>query len=303
MDFSVTILGSGSATPTLYRNPTAQLINISEQYFLIDCAEGTQLQLRKYKLKFNKIDHIFISHLHGDHYLGLVGLISSFHLLGRERELHIYSPEGLEAIVRMQLEASQTFLRYKLIFHAVDTTESEVIFENKLLTVTTIPLRHRIACAGYLFREATKERKLIKECIKEYAIPLAAMPKLKRGEDVTLEDGSVLKSEEVTKAAPLAKSYAFCSDTKFSYDIAKLVQGVNLLYHEATFLEALAARAKTTHHSTAKQAATVAKVAEVGKLLIGHFSARYTRSEEHVKEAKEVFENVVAVNDGDKFVV
>ena len=299
MKFEITILGCGSATPTLVRNPTSQVVNIMERYMMIDCAEGTQLQLRKYQVAFQKIDHIFISHLHGDHYLGLVGLISSFHLFGRNKTLHIYGPADLEQIIFDQLKASKTFLCYEIAFHSLASNSSELIFEDSILEVHTIPLKHRIYCNGFLFKEKKKERRLSKDLITEYNIPVEMMPKLKKGEDPIGTGWGDLKNQDLTLPAHKSRSYAFCSDTSYSESIVPLIQNVDVLYHESTFLNDMKDRAKSTFHSTAKQAASIAKMANVSLLLLGHYSARYTASSEFEKEAKEVFTNVKGVKDGD----
>jgi len=294
MKFEVTILGCGSATPTLLRNPTSQVVNVMERYMMIDCAEGTQLQLRKYKVAFQKIDHIFISHLHGDHYLGLVGLISSFHLFGRNKRLHIYGPVELEQIVFAQLKASKTFLCYQIEFHPLSSTSSELIFEDSIVEVHTIPLRHRIYCNGFLIKEKKKDRRLSKELINKFNIPVEMMSKLKKG-----EDWGELKNQELTLPSHKSRAYAFCSDTRYSESIVPLIKNVDLLYHESTFLDDLKDKAKSTFHSTAKQAAEIAQAANVTSLLLGHYSARYKSSSEFEKEASEIFENVKAVEDGD----
>ena len=299
MKFEITILGCGSATPTLVRNPTSQVVNIMERYMMIDCAEGTQLQLRKYQVAFQKIDHIFISHLHGDHYLGLVGLVSSFHLFGRNKTLHIYGPADLEQIIFDQLKASKTFLCYEIAFHSLASNSSELIFEDSILEVHTIPLKHRIYCNGFLFKEKKKERRLSKELITKYNIPVEMMPKLKKGEDPIGTGWGDLKNQDLTLPAHKSRSYAFCSDTSYSESIVPLIQNVDVLYHESTFLNDMKDRAKSTFHSTAKQAASIAKMANVSLLLLGHYSARYTASSEFEKEAKEVFTNVKGVKDGD----
>ena len=299
MKFEITILGCGSATPTLVRNPTSQVVNVMERYMMIDCAEGTQLQLRKYKVAFQKIDHIFISHLHGDHYLGLVGLISSFHLFGRSKTLHIYGPADLERIIFDQLKASKTFLCYQVEFHSLDSDKSELIFEDSILEVHTIPLKHRIYCNGFLFKEKKKERRLSKELITKYNIPVEMMPKLKKGEDPIGLGWEGIKNQDLTLPEHRSRSYAFCSDTSYSESIVPLIQNVDVLYHESTFLNDMKDRAKSTFHSTAQQAANIALLANVDSLLLGHYSARYNSSIDFEKEAKEVFENVKAVRDGD----
>ena len=298
MKFEITILGCGSATPTLLRNPTSQVVNIMERYMMIDCAEGTQLQLRKYKIAFQKIDHIFISHLHGDHYLGLVGLVSSFHLFGRSKILHIYGPKDLEQIIFNQLKASKTFLCYQIEFHPLVNDSSELIFEDAILEVHTIPLKHRIYCNGFLFKEKEKDRKLSKHLIDKYSIPVEMMPKLKKG-----EDWGTIKNEKLTLEPNKPRKYAFCSDTIYTESIIPLIQGVDLLYHESTFLDDMKDRAKSTFHSTAKQAAKIGQLANVKSILLGHYSARYISSAEFEYEAKEVFKNVKAVEDGDVFTI
>ncbi|MDG2226233.1 MAG: ribonuclease Z [Flavobacteriales bacterium] len=294
MKFEITILGCGSATPTLARNPTSQVVNIMDRYMLIDCAEGTQIQLRKYKVAFQKIDHIFISHLHGDHYLGLVGLISSFHLFGRNKTLHIYGPTDLERIIFDQLKVSSTFLGYPIEFHPLVNDCSELIFEDNIVEVFTIPLKHRIYCNGFLFKEKKKERRLSKALIAKYKIPVEMMTRLKKG-----EDWGSLKNEELTLSPHKERSYAFCSDTCFTETIVPIIKGVNLLYHESTFLNDMKDRAKSTFHSTAKQAAKIALLAGVDSLLLGHYSARYKSTNEFEVEAKQIYSFVQAVKDGD----
>ena len=299
MKFEVTILGCGSATPTLFRNPTAQVVNVMERHLLLDCGEGTQIQLRKSKISFQKIDHIFISHLHGDHYLGLVGLLSSFHLFGREKPISVYGPKGLKEIVTVQLKHSGTYLGYTINFIELESKEKELIFEDKILEVYTIPLNHRIYCNGFLIREKEKERKLSKELITKYKIPVEMMPRLKRGEDWEKEDGKVIANKYLTLAPPSPRSYAFCTDTKYSPDLTSLIEGVNVLYHESTFLKTEENRAQKTFHSTAEQAAMIAKDAGVEKLLLGHYSARYSSIDDFKKEAEVIFSNCIAVDDGD----
>ncbi len=300
MKFELTILGCGSALPTLRRSPTAQFLNIREHYFLIDCGEGTQLQLRKYKVKFQKINHIFISHLHGDHYLGLVGLLSSMHLLGRTAPLHIYAPKGLQEIIEVQLKYSETELRYAIVYMELEQGEM-LIFEDEQLTVTTIPLQHRIACNGFLFKEKPKLRKMRKEKIVQYDLPHYAIPAIKEGEDYTDANGRVIANEELTLPPDKSYAYAYCSDTAYSPAIVPQVQGVDLLYHEATFLSELADRARSTMHSTAAEAATIALKAGAKQLLVGHYSARYHSLEGFLAEARDVFENTHLAEEGKVF--
>lgn len=286
MDFSVQVLGCGSALPTVNRNPSAQLIKHRNKLFLVDCGEGTQLQLRRYKAKIQGIGHIFISHLHGDHYFGLVGLISTMQMLGRKEKLHIYSPEGLEEIIYVQLDKEH--LNFSIEFHVVER-ESQVLYEDKKLIIESLPLLHRIKCFGYLFKEKQKDRKLIAEKLEEYNVPFHYRNRIKTGEDFINEKGECIKKELLSKEGEEPRSFAYCSDTIYLPKLVNYIKGVDLLYHEATFMEDQKARAKKTFHSTAKQAATIAKNANVGKLLMGHFSSRYTRETGFVDEAREVF--------------
>lgn len=301
MKFEVTILGSSSATPTLNRNPTSQLLNYSEQLFLIDCGEGTQSQLNKYGLKKAKINHIFISHLHGDHYLGLMGLLSSLHLGGRQMPMYLFGPEPLLEIINIQLKHSKTRLRYDLHFKATDPNTSEVIFENELLEVITIPLRHKIDTTGFLFKEKPRPRKIDSTEIDRLKVPLDFRPLLKKGHDYTDKNGMVIKNEDLTFAPPPVRSYAFCSDTSYLESIVPIIKDVNLLYHEATFLDELSARAKETRHTTAKEAGIIAKMANAKQLLIGHFSARYKSSTPLLEECQKEFENTLVAEEGVTF--
>ena len=291
MPFKVTILGCNSAIPTTKRKPTAQLLNVAERFFLIDCGEGTQLQLRKYKIKVQRITHVFISHLHGDYYFGLIGLISTMHLLGREKELHIHGHPKLKEIINVQLEASNTVLRYPLFFHPFSFEQSEIILEDDQLTVETIPLNHSVPCCGFLFKEKQLNRRMKREKIRKHKIPLATIPEIKAGADHTLSNGEVISHWELTNPAVKARSFAFCSDTAYHEAIIPQIKGVDLLYHEATFLEDLKERAEQTKHSTAKEAATIAHKAGVIKLIIGHYSQRYSDLQPLLDEAQSVFED------------
>ncbi|MFT6850217.1 MAG: ribonuclease Z [Sphingobacteriales bacterium] len=301
MKFEVTILGSSSATPTLNRNPTSQLINYSEQLFLVDCGEGTQSQLNKYGLKKAKINHIFISHLHGDHYFGLMGLLSSLHLGGRQMPMYLFGPEPLIEIINIQLKHSKTRLRYDLHFKATDPKNSEIIFENDLIEVRTIPLRHKIDTTGFLFKEKPRPRKIDSTEIDRKNIPLDFRPLLKKGHDYTDKNGQIIKNEDLTFSPPPPRSYAFCSDTCFLEEIIPLIKNVDLLYHEATFLHELKARAKETRHTTAKEAGIIAKMANAKQLLIGHFSARYKSPTPLLEECKKEFENSLVAEEGITF--
>ncbi|TJY34030.1 ribonuclease Z [Pontimicrobium aquaticum] len=297
----LTILGCHSATPRINTHPTSQVLEIRNHIFLIDCGEGTQVQLRKNKVKFNRIKHIFISHLHGDHCFGLVGLISTFRLLTREADLHIYAPKGLKEVITMQMKLSDSWTNYKLIFHELTSRESELIFEDDKVEVYTIPLDHRIYTNGFLFKEKENERKLLLGNAEEAKINKAYFRKLKQGFDVINEEGELIKNDTVTKAGSAPKSYAFCSDTAYNESIVPIISNVDVLYHESTFLEKLSHLADKTKHATAKQAATIAKKANVKKLVLGHFSTRYDNITEFINEASEVFENVEVAEAGKTF--
>ena len=299
--FELTILGSSSATPTAKRNPTAQLLNIAERFFLIDCGEATQIQLRRFKIRFQRINHIFISHLHGDHYLGLMGLLSSLHLLGRKNPIHIYAPNGLRKIIELQMEVSGTVLSYEIHWKELNTEQSEIIFEDQLLTVETIILNHRIPCCGFIFREKTRPFSIDKTQADYYGVPLSQMMSVKNGEDAVLEDGTVIANHLVTKGRQKSRSYAFCSDTRFDDRVIQVVKDVDLLYHEATFLHEMLERAKQTYHTTALEAGRVARLAKVTKLIIGHFSVRYVDLNPLLEEAKTEFPETFLGEEGKVF--
>ncbi|MFY8009938.1 MAG: ribonuclease Z [Flavobacterium sp.] len=297
----LTLLGCYAATPRTITNPTAQVLEIRNRMFLIDCGEGTQVQLRKNKLKFSKINHIFISHLHGDHLYGLVGLISTFMLLNRQTDLHVYGPKGIKEIILLQLRYSNSFTGYNLYFHELESKESEVIFEDDKVIVKTIPLQHRIYTNGFLFQEKPKERKLNVEAVEYYQIDKAYYRKIKYGGDITLDNGKIIPNAELSFDPEATKSYAFCSDTVYNEAIVPLIQNVDVLYHEATFLESEADKAEKTMHSTAKQAATIAKLANVKHLVLGHYSTRYSSIELFQQEAETIFPNVLLGDDGKVF--
>ncbi len=302
MSAKLTILGCHSATPRTSAHPTAQLLEIQNRYFLIDCGEGTQVQLRKYKIKFSKIKHIFISHLHGDHVFGLIGLISTFRLLNRETELHVYGPKGIKEFIVNQLKLSQSFGKYPIEFHELSSTESELIYEDSKVTVHTIPLKHRVYTNGFLFKEKIGERNLNISIINKYPeIEVCDYQNLKNGKDFTLKNGAVISNTELTTAPKKPKSYAFCSDTVYNEAIVSIIKNVDLLYHEATFLEDKIDLAKTTKHSTAKQAAQIAKLGRVNKLVIGHYSSRYSDIERFKEEAFPVFPNTELALEGKTF--
>ena len=295
------ILGCYSATPRTFTNPTAQVLEINNHLFLIDCGEGTQVQLRKHKIKFNRIKHIFISHLHGDHFFGLVGLISTFRLLTREADLHIYAPKGLKEVVTLQMKLANSWTNYNIFFHELTSETSEIIFEDEKVEVTTIPLDHRIYTNGFLFKEKEGERKLNMNAVLNTNIDVAYYRKLKQGFDVVNETGELIKNETVTFPAEKPKSYAFCSDTAYNEAIVPIIKNTDVLYHESTFLEQHAKLAPKTKHSTAKEAASIAKQANVGKLILGHYSTRYDDLNAFKKEANEIFAHVELADDGKVF--
>lgn len=297
----LTILGCYAATPRTITNPTAQVLEIKNQMFLIDCGEGTQVQLRKHKIKFSRINHIFISHLHGDHFYGLVGLISTFMLLNRVNDLHVYGPKGIKELILMQLKASGSHTGYNLYFHELEAHESEVIFEDEKVVVKTIPLKHRIYTNGYLFQEKNRQRKLNIEAVEKYKIETCYYQKIKFGGDITLENGTVLANELLTFDPEPEKSYAFCSDTIYDESILPIIKEVDVLYHESTFLESEAHLADKTMHTTAVQAATIAKKANVKTLVMGHYSTRYGNIELFKEEAQPIFNNVILADDGKEF--
>ena len=301
MSLELTILGCHSATPRVNAHPTSQYLEINNRHFLIDCGEGTQRQMRKHKVGFSKINHIFISHLHGDHFFGLIGLISTFGILNREKELHIYGPKGLKEVTTLQLRVSKSYSKYNIVFHELNSKESELIFEDDNVSVTTIPLSHRVYTNGFLFREKEKPKKLNIDNVKQYPeIETCDYHNIKAGKDVTLESGEIVKNEELTLPPTKSKSYAFCSDTSYKEDIVPIIKNVDLLYHEATFLSDREDLAKKTKHSTAKQAAQIASQATVSQLIIGHYSSRYTNIDLFKKEASAVFPNVILAEEGKK---
>ncbi|MGI9545596.1 MAG: ribonuclease Z [Flavobacteriaceae bacterium] len=295
------ILGCYAATPRTLSNPTAQVLEVKNHLFLIDCGEGTQVQLRKNKVKFSRIRHIFISHLHGDHFFGLPGLISTFRLLGRDKELHIYGPKGIKEAITLLMKLGNSWTNYPLIFHELESKESALIFEDDNVVVTTIPLDHRIYTNGFLFREKEGERKLDIKAVGKYRIEKEYFSDIKKGSDYTLDSGEVLSNNKLTIDPPAPKRYAYCSDTGYYEHIIPLIKNSDVLYHEATFLESEAHLSGTTKHSTAKEAATIAKKAGVGKLILGHFSTRYRKIEKFKDEASEIFDTVELADDGKAF--
>lgn len=297
----LTILGCYAATPRTFTNPTSQVLDINNRLFLIDCGEGTQVQLRKNKVKFSRINHIFISHLHGDHFFGLVGLISTFSLLNRTTDLNIYGPKGIKEIIKLQLRLSNSWTNYGLYFHELESLESEIIFEDHKVVVKTIPLKHRVYTNGFLFQEKIGERKLNIEAVQKYAIDTCYYQNIKNGRDITLDDGSVILNEDLTFEPIPAMSYAFCSDTVYNEDILPIISNVDVLYHESTFLQSEENLAKKTLHSTAKEAALIALKANAKQLVLGHYSTRYESIEMFKQEAETVFPNVLLGDDGKSF--
>ncbi len=301
MSFEITILGSSSATPIYQRHPTAQVLQVQERFFLVDCGEGTLIQLNRYRIKFHRINQIFISHLHGDHYLGLMGLLSTMHLQGRTVPLQLFGPKELWEIIEIQLKYSQTTLRYPIDFHPTDPATPAVIYSDETVKVSTIILSHRIPCTGFLFEEQPRLRKIDKDKLHGLDFAAEQYQLLKEGKDLVLSDGRVMFNKDLTQDPPPPRRYAFCSDTIYDERLIDCVNSVDLLYHESTFLEELSWRAAETFHSTARQAATIAKKANVKRLIIGHFSARYKNLYPMLDEAKEVFENTTLALEGDRF--
>ena len=297
----LTILGCYAATPRTFTNPTSQVLEIKNRLFLIDCAEGTQVQLRKNKIRFSKINHIFISHLHGDHFFGLVGLVSTFTLLNRTTDLHIYGPKGIKEIIKLQLRLSNSWTNYGLFFHELESAESEVIFEDEKVLVKTIPLKHRIYTNGFLFQEKVGKKKLNLDAVQNYEIDTCYYQKIKNGKDITLEDGRVIENDKLTFDPVPAKNYAFCSDTAYNESILPLIENVDVLYHESTFLQSEESLAKKTLHSTAKEAAMIASKSNAKQLILGHYSTRYESIELFKVEAETIFPEVHLADDGKTF--
>lgn len=301
MPFELTILGCNAALPSSERLSTAQVLNVLGRFFLIDCAEGTQIQLRKYKIRLGKINHIFISHLHGDHYFGLIGLLSTFNLLERKNTLNVYGPEKLKNIIDFQLKCMEQTLVYKLNFINLKYRNINLLYEDDRLTIKSFPLKHRIPTCGFLFREKIGLRNIKKEMIKNFEIPISKMQEIKEGADFITESGEVIKNEDITNDPSSPRSYAFVTDTKYSERIVHIIKDVDILYHETTFKKDYAKIAKQRSHSTTHDAANIAKLANAKKLIIGHFSARYKKLDELREEAREVFENTELANDGKIF--
>lgn len=291
--FEVHILGCGSALPTTRHLATSQVINIREKLFMIDCGEGAQVQLRKSRLKFSRLNHIFISHLHGDHCFGLMGLISTFGMLERTANLHIHCHADLQRILEPQIEFFCKGMPYNVVFELFNSGEQTIIYDDRSVSVETIPLRHRVPCCGFLFREKPTPNHIRRDMIDFYQIPTYLINRIKNGEDYVLEDGTVIPNARLTTPSDPPRSYAYCSDTCYLPRICEQIKGCDLLFHEATFAAADAKRAKETFHTTAPQAAEIAKAAQVKKLVIGHYSARYEDESILLKEASEVFPQTI----------
>lgn len=299
--FQLLILGSSAATPTVNRNPTSQLLNIAERFFLIDCGEATQIQLRKYKLRFQSINHVFISHLHGDHFFGLPGFLASMHLLGRKNELTIFGPPALKEIITLIHKHSDTYLSYPLNFVSTQNKTKELLWEDDKVEVYSFPLQHRINTTGFLFKEKPLPKSIDKYKLEKYNVSFSEIHKLKLGFDAIDNNGIVIKNSDLTINPQAPRSYAFCSDTRFFEGLASDIKGVDLLYHESTFLQDKEDRASQTYHSTSKQAANMAVLSEAKKLVLGHFSARYDDLTIFLNEAKPIFENTELAIEGKLF--
>ncbi|RVT74989.1 ribonuclease Z [Flavobacterium sufflavum] len=297
----LTILGCYAATPRTLTNPTSQLLEIKNRLFLIDCGEGTQVQLRKNKIKFSKINQVFISHLHGDHFYGLIGLISTFSLLNRNNDLHIYGPKGIREIIMLQLRLSNSWPNFGLHFHELTSNQSELVYEDEKVMVKTIPLKHRVYTNGFLFQEKIDKRKLNVEAVQKYQIEKCYYQNIKNGKDILLDDGTLVNNAELTFDPESPRSYAFCSDTAYNEAIIPIIEKADVLYHESTFLKSEENLAAKTMHCTAIEAATIADKAQVKKLILGHYSTRYDTINRFKEEAETVFPNVLLADDGISF--
>ena len=301
--FEVNILGCGSALPTTRHFASSQVVNIREKLFMIDCGEGAQLQLRRSKLKFTRLNHIFISHLHGDHCFGLMGLISTFGLLGRTADLHIYAHEDLERLLTPHLEFFCKGMTYDVIFHSIDPTKEAIIYDDRSVSISTIPLKHRIPTCGFLFQEKKTPNHIIRDMVDFYQIPVFELNRIKNGEDYITPEGVVVPNNRLTTPSAPARSYAYCSDTAYQRSIIPQIKGVDLLFHESTFAQSDTARAKETFHTTASQAAEIARDAEAKQLVIGHFSARYEDESILLKEAQAIYPNTLLAKENQRIII
>ena len=298
---NLTILGCHAATPKISAHPTSQVLEMRGHVFLIDCGEATQVQLRKYKIKFSRIKHVFISHLHGDHFFGLPGLISTFHLMGRETEMHIYGPKGIKEAILLLLKLGNSYTKYPLYFHELEADSPEIIFEDEKVSIETIPLVHRVYTNGFLFKEKPADRKLDADAARELNVDLSYYNKIKKGSDVVNQDGKLIPNAEITFDPPPPKSYSYCSDTVYNPSMVPQISRSTVLYHESTFLEAHRHLCEKTKHSTASDAGLTAKQAQVGTLILGHYSGRYGNLELFRNEARKYFDNVLLAEDGKSF--
>lgn len=296
--FEVTVLGCGSALPTVKHNGSGMVVNIREKYFLVDCAEGTQVELRRNRIHLNRLFTVFITHLHGDHCFGLMGLISTLGLLGRTAPLHVYGPQDIDTLYQPLINYHCNGMTYEVVFHPIDTHQNTCIYEDRSLQVFSIPLKHRIRCCGYYFKEKELSRHILKDAIEKYNIPISQINNVKAGLDYVMPNGEVIKNELITTPPTPARSFAYCSDTVFRPEIAEMMKGVDLLYHEATFAESEKQLCSKVYHSTAKQAAEIARLAGAKRLIIGHYSSRYDDESILQKEASEVFENTILAKEG-----
>lgn len=296
--FEVTVLGCGSALPTVKHNGSGMVVNIREKYFLVDCAEGTQVELRRNHIHLNRLFNVFITHLHGDHCFGLMGLISTLGLLGRTAPLHVYGPQDIETLFQPLIDYHCNGMTYEVVFHPIDTHQNVCIYEDKSLQVYSIPLKHRIRCCGYYFKEKELSRHILKEAIEKYNIPISQINNVKAGLDYVMPNGQIINNEILTTPPSPARSFAYCSDTVFRPEIAEMMKGVDLLYHEATFAESEKQLCSKVYHSTAKQAAEIARLAGAKQLMLGHYSSRYNDETILQKEAAEVFENTILAKEG-----
>lgn len=295
--FRIHVLGCGSATPSIRHNLSSQVVELRDKFFMVDCGEGTQLQLRHHHLRFSNINAIFITHLHGDHCFGLIGMISTFGLVGRTAPIHVYAHGALEVMMKSQIELFCPNLEFEVVFHPIDTTAINTIYDDRSLTVETIPLNHRMPCCGFLFREKPTLPHIDRAACDFYGVPLSQYQNIKEGHSFTTSDGRTIASELLTKPADPPRSYAYCSDTCYKPDICEQIHGVSLLYHEATYDDSMVEKAQKYFHSTARQAAMIARQAEAKQLMIGHFSARYDDETTLLQQAKEIFPNTILANE------
>lgn len=302
-NIKITILGNSAAIPTKDKNLTSHLVVVNGEHFLIDCGEGTQMQLIRHEIKYHKIDNIFISHLHGDHFFGLIGLISTYHLLGRERKLNIYSPPGLKEIILLQLETVHTKLNYELEFHEISAASKQKIYQSKYAVVYAFPLEHRVVTNGYFFEQPKKQRNISKEFVEEHSPSIEEIKKIKEGGDFNTRDGQILKNKSITSPPPPRLSYAYCSDTRYNEKIPECIRNVSVLYHEATFDVSFQELAIEKYHSTSADAARTALQANAGQLILGHFSARNSNTDIILEESTSIFPHTIISEEGVEYII